>query len=405
MAMNKNDILKKIGIIINELQEQHTYTEENAADINDLELELFVANAHFLTDHLEILRKLYNKEIKPLRQDISLRTPEIKPEPVTAPSLPEKRYFEPMVQPVVKKEPEPIEVELPIEVVAEAETTEAEVTEEFIPLKEYTEPEIHIEVAAEPGTHVEEPASELLEQNEQELPHMEEEIIIPVIKHQLIYDEPESELPPEVDDVQEGQEEEWIAQQIAEMEPGATTEEYQFEEENEAVEVAEQPETIEEVSAVEEQPKAIEETEVKTSEAEDEIKHEPKPVSEPEAEVNPEQEVVELENVIEEDEISEKPLTLNEILAAQRIDEIPQLPPVKDIKSAINLNDKLLYVRDLFNGYSMAYGEAIEILNRFNKFEEADQFLRINYYNKNNWEAKQDTADKFYVLLHRRFPD
>jgi len=65
----------------------------------------------------------------------------------------------------------------------------------------------------------------------------------------------------------------------------------------------------------------------------------------------------------------------------------------------------LLYVKDLFNGYSMAYSEAIEILNRFNKFEEADNFLKNNYVKKNNWESKQATADKFYTLLRRRYPD
>jgi hypothetical protein len=76
---------------------------------------------------------------------------------------------------------------------------------------------------------------------------------------------------------------------------------------------------------------------------------------------------------------------------------------INDLKSAITLNDKLMFVKDLFNGYSLAYSEAIEILNRFNNFDEAERFLKSNYYTKNNWENKPGTVDKFYDLLRRRF--
>ncbi len=77
--------------------------------------------------------------------------------------------------------------------------------------------------------------------------------------------------------------------------------------------------------------------------------------------------------------------------------------PIADLKSAITLNDKMLFVKDLFNGYSLAYSEAVEILNRFHNFEEAERFLKVNYVAKNNWESKQATTDKFYALLRRRF--
>ena len=75
----------------------------------------------------------------------------------------------------------------------------------------------------------------------------------------------------------------------------------------------------------------------------------------------------------------------------------------KDLKGLISLNDKLQFVRDLFNGYSLAYTEAIELLDRFDSFEAADNFLKQNYAAKNNWAEKQDVADKFYEILNRRF--
>jgi len=77
---------------------------------------------------------------------------------------------------------------------------------------------------------------------------------------------------------------------------------------------------------------------------------------------------------------------------------------VSDIKAAISLNDKLLFVKDLFNGYGMAYSEAIELVNRCKSFDEADRFLKSNYVVKNSWGDKPNTVDKFYAILHRRFP-
>lgn len=106
-------------------------------------------------------------------------------------------------------------------------------------------------------------------------------------------------------------------------------------------------------------------------------------------------------------EVQEKVPTLNEMMSAQRSQNnsigLIKKQAVSDLKSIINLNDKLLFIKDLFNGYSLAYSEAIEIINRFDSFEAADNFLKTNYAGKNNWASKQVTADKLYELLNRRF--
>jgi len=108
---------------------------------------------------------------------------------------------------------------------------------------------------------------------------------------------------------------------------------------------------------------------------------------------------------------SARPRSLNEILGSARQSAASPSSPaprvdrarVSNLKSAISLNDKLLFIKDLFNGYSLAYSEAIELLNRFDSFEEADNFLKSNYAEKNAWTAKQETADKFYHILQKRF--
>lgn len=108
-----------------------------------------------------------------------------------------------------------------------------------------------------------------------------------------------------------------------------------------------------------------------------------------------------------------RPLTLNEIISQQkqagvhnRVYQVNQsTAPDKliDFKTGVSLNDKLLFIKDLFNGYSLAYSEAIELLNRFNSYAEADAFLQTNYAVKNKWSEKPQTVEKLYDILRRRY--
>lgn len=107
-----------------------------------------------------------------------------------------------------------------------------------------------------------------------------------------------------------------------------------------------------------------------------------------------------------------RPLTINELIHQQRLAGVNMTKQfqtssaqerVTDLKSAVSLNDKLLFIKDLFNGYSLAYSEALELLNRLSDFAEADAFLQSNYALKNGWAEKPQTVDKFYVLLRKRF--
>ncbi|HMR19250.1 MAG TPA: hypothetical protein PKA53_08115 [Sphingobacterium sp.] len=108
-----------------------------------------------------------------------------------------------------------------------------------------------------------------------------------------------------------------------------------------------------------------------------------------------------------------RPLSINELIHQQKLagKNLTQQfktsssggERISDIKTAINLNDKLLFIKDLFNGYSLAYSEAIELLNRFDNFAEADAFLQTNYALKNGWSEKPHTVEKLYAILRKRF--
>ncbi len=77
--------------------------------------------------------------------------------------------------------------------------------------------------------------------------------------------------------------------------------------------------------------------------------------------------------------------------------------PIADLKAIINLNDKLVFVKDLFNGYSLAYQEAIDTLNKLSSLEEAKSYLNENYAQANDWAAHEVTTARFYELVSRRY--
>ncbi|MGJ1192897.1 hypothetical protein [Sphingobacterium siyangense] len=119
----------------------------------------------------------------------------------------------------------------------------------------------------------------------------------------------------------------------------------------------------------------------------------------------------EINTVIEE--APARPLTLNEIISQQKqagvqnrvyqVNQSGHTDKLTDIKAGISLNDKLLFIKDLFNGYSLAYSEAVELLNRFTSYAEADAFLQTNYAIKNKWADKPHTVEKLYNVLRRRY--
>ncbi|MBB5397523.1 hypothetical protein [Mucilaginibacter sp. AK015] len=354
--MKQQEVFRKTGAIIKELNEQYEYLQNTADNLNDLELELFVANTHFLKDHAEILRKL-NLQKEQLQHTLPPHIEEKKqPETIRVQPEPQKpvveeikkaityepKYFEPLVQqvkPIITdrawSKPDP-------EKTAQPEPVKLDIT----PVNEETPaPEIDLHTGSDTDSYS-------FEREEPE-----------TIRHELILDEAED-----------------------------------WDEEEEVVPVvtADKTRKFPEVTM-----ENILDGEITAA---DDETAEPNIVP-----TNPEPVIDNTPKVkAEEPAEAQKVLTLNQKMSAQlRGDQIssaePAEAPVKDIKTIISLNDKLLFVKDLFNGYSLAYSEAIEIVNRFSSFEEADRFLKTNYVTKNNWEGKKATADKFYALLKRRY--
>ncbi|HTE01485.1 MAG TPA: hypothetical protein VK668_19495 [Mucilaginibacter sp.] len=324
--MKQQEVFKKIGTIIKELNEQYDYLKTTGEDLNDLELELFVANAHFLADHAAILRKL---------NSINAPAPVIASKPDI---VKEEKYFEPVVQQVIPQ----AEVIPGVEEPEAAALTPEKPTESDV---EDDSPVPHIDLGA---NGADDDFSYIRQEPE-------------TIRHELTLED----IPNWEDEDDEG----FVSEELTEPE-----------------EEAEEVIPVEPIKPVAEEPKV---EVVKTETA--------KPVAEkPQAEQKAGHPL-------------DEPLTINQRISAQlsntgaKISEQLHAQPVADLKTAITLNDKLLYIKDLFNGYNLAYSEAIDILNRFTTFAEAEDFLHKSYAVKNDWASKQATADKFYALLRRRY--
>ncbi|TKG94805.1 hypothetical protein EYV94_12770 [Puteibacter caeruleilacunae] len=72
--------------------------------------------------------------------------------------------------------------------------------------------------------------------------------------------------------------------------------------------------------------------------------------------------------------------------------------PIKNLSEAIGLNDKFLFIRELFNNNHSKFDEAIEIINNLQSIQEAADYLKANF----KWQ-KNEASTKFLALVKRKF--
>lgn len=72
--------------------------------------------------------------------------------------------------------------------------------------------------------------------------------------------------------------------------------------------------------------------------------------------------------------------------------------PITSLKAAIGLNDRFLFIREIFNNNSAKYNEVIDRLDQMDQIQEAVEYLRANLNMQKN-----EASMKFVDLLKRRF--
>lgn len=81
-----------------------------------------------------------------------------------------------------------------------------------------------------------------------------------------------------------------------------------------------------------------------------------------------------------------------------------QQKPVANIKSAIGINEKFLFINELFNGDIRSYNDSVDKLNNFSSIHEAFEYLNL-LTDTFQWDGNRssETIEKFANLVQRRF--
>ncbi len=77
--------------------------------------------------------------------------------------------------------------------------------------------------------------------------------------------------------------------------------------------------------------------------------------------------------------------------------------PIKDLKKAIGVNERFLYLNELFRGDEAMYERSIKTINAFNVYPEAELWIRRELKLKLGWDEKYQTVKQFDQLIKRRF--
>jgi hypothetical protein len=83
--------------------------------------------------------------------------------------------------------------------------------------------------------------------------------------------------------------------------------------------------------------------------------------------------------------------------------EILKESPVKDLRKAVGINDRFLFINDLFRGDEAMYERSIKTINSFNIYPEAEYWIIRELKVKLGWDNNHTTVQHFDQLVKRRF--
>jgi hypothetical protein len=77
--------------------------------------------------------------------------------------------------------------------------------------------------------------------------------------------------------------------------------------------------------------------------------------------------------------------------------------PVKELRKAIGVNDRFVFINELFRGDEPMYERSIKTINNFRILPEAQYWMERELKIKLGWDDSRDIVQHFYQLVRRRF--
>ncbi len=101
----------------------------------------------------------------------------------------------------------------------------------------------------------------------------------------------------------------------------------------------------------------------------------------------------------------ETSISLNDTLREHKneLSESLKDDPIKDLKKAIGINDRFLYIRELFRGDEAMYERSVKTINGFAIYPEAEYWIKRELKLKLGWDDKNEIVKQFDQLVRRRF--
>lgn len=118
--------------------------------------------------------------------------------------------------------------------------------------------------------------------------------------------------------------------------------------------------------------------------------------------------------IVEQPAVKEKPVLMEKPKEVFEYQEVPKntkkevaeiiaLEPIKDLRTAIGINDKFLFTENLFNKEDAIFESSIKTINAFKNFAEAQFWIKQNIRNKYQWDEGSEIVMNFDQLVKRRF--
>ncbi len=97
--------------------------------------------------------------------------------------------------------------------------------------------------------------------------------------------------------------------------------------------------------------------------------------------------------------------SLNEKLRDERNEVATALQgaPIRDLKKGIGVNDRFLFVQDLFRGDENMYERSLKTINGFSIYPEAQYWIQRELKVKLSWPDNSEAVKLFDQLIKRRF--
>jgi hypothetical protein len=105
------------------------------------------------------------------------------------------------------------------------------------------------------------------------------------------------------------------------------------------------------------------------------------------------------------DIIGQNGTSLNDKLKSEKTElaEILTDSPIRDLKKGIGINDRYVFVNELFRGDEAMYERSIKTINGFRILAEAEYWMERELKVKLGWDDGKATTQHFYQLVKRRF--